>query len=218
MLEEVNNRVDQVTKNSADLQETNALISNIAHQTNLLAMNAAIEAAHAGDAGSGFAVVADEIRSLAEKSSSQSKTTNGVLKKMVETIKQTSDSTNKAAEVFGDILDRIEKLTELEQRIDTAMKEQSTGSRDILQSLSVMKETSSNVEESGKTIKEITTAMSTEVTLLQNASTAMLAGMDEIAQGSQEINKAVTEISDMSIKNHDNITLVNKEIAKFKTE
>ena len=102
-LQEVAADIQEIAKESEGLLEINAVMENIASQTNLLSMNAAIEAAHAGEAGKGFSVVADEIRKLAESSSEQSKTISIILKKIKESIDKITLSTDTVLAKFEDI-------------------------------------------------------------------------------------------------------------------
>ncbi len=129
--------IQDIARESEGLLEINAVMENIASQTNLLSMNAAIEAAHAGESGKGFAVVADEIRKLAESSSEQSKTISTVLKKIKASIDKISLSTDNVLKKF-EVIDRgVKIVAEQEENIRNAMEEQDQGSKQILEAIGI---------------------------------------------------------------------------------
>ncbi|HCC37599.1 MAG TPA: methyl-accepting chemotaxis protein, partial [Treponema sp.] len=134
-LQKVAEDIREIAKESEGLLEINSVMENIASQTNLLSMNAAIEAAHAGEAGKGFAVVADEIRKLAENSGEQSKTISAVLKKIKTSIDLITKSTSVVLDRFGTIEKEVEIVSNQETQIRNAMEEQGAGSRQILEAI-----------------------------------------------------------------------------------
>jgi methyl-accepting chemotaxis protein len=115
-------QMSAVQSSRKELDESIRLISRIAQQTNLLAMNAAIEAAHAGDAGSGFAVVASEVRNLADESSGHAKRIAEVVKTMNQTIDEGTRVVEEAGALFGSIGTNVEsvqpELTALDETLD----------------------------------------------------------------------------------------------------
>jgi methyl-accepting chemotaxis protein len=132
-LQEVSADIQEIARESEGLLEINSVMENIASQTNLLSMNAAIEAAHAGEAGKGFAVVADEIRKLAESSSEQSKTIGNVLKKIKTSIDKITRSTENVLSKFEAIDSSVKTVSEQEETIRNAMENQGAGSKQILE-------------------------------------------------------------------------------------
>ena len=132
------------------------VIGQISSQTNLLAMNAAIEAAHAGEFGAGFSVVADEIRKLAEDSGRQAKQIGEVLK----TIKQMVDNAySKAGTVqseFDSVVSLAGQVKDQELQVKNSMDEQNAGNNLLLQSLSQMKDGTHAVEDAAKHLKDDT--------------------------------------------------------------
>lgn len=139
-LKDVTTLVAEIEQDSQGLVEMSKMIQSIASQTNLLAMNAAIEAAHAGTAGAGFAVVADEIRKLAESSSGQAKNIHKVLDKIKKSIDSTYTKTKVMQSEFAEIVSLSEKVKNQETDVLNAVNEENKGGKLVLSSISKLKE------------------------------------------------------------------------------
>jgi len=144
-LNEVASDIRQIAEESEALLGINSVMQDIASQTNLLSMNAAIEAAHAGESGRGFAVVAAEIRKLAISSSEHSKSISGVLRKIKGAIDKITVSTETVLDKFNTIDDSIKTVAEQEQKVLNAMGEQRTGSEQLLQAITQVSEITQRV-------------------------------------------------------------------------
>ncbi|MCL2233689.1 MAG: methyl-accepting chemotaxis protein [Treponema sp.] len=161
-INEVVTDIRGIASESESLLEINSVMANIASQTNLLSMNAAIEAAHAGEAGRGFAVVADEIRKLAESSSKQSKTISTVLKTIKASIDKITKSAENVLNRFDTIDGGIKTVAEQERGVLNAMEEQRHGSEQVLQAISQVSDITQRVKnDAQQMVKRQTSAMNT---------------------------------------------------------
>ena len=215
-LNEVATDIQDIAKESEGLMEINSVMENIASQTNLLSMNAAIEAAHAGDAGRGFAVVADEIRKLAESSSEQSKTIGLVLKKIKGSIDKISHSTDKVLDKFGDIDHGVRTVAEQEGNIRNAMEEQNSGSKNILQAASQVNDITTQVRTGAEEMLQGSSEVISEAKNLDMLTQEISRGMAEMAVGAEQVNQAVNTVNDLSSRNRENISTLAQAVSRFK--
>ena len=166
-------KVGEIQAQAGRLKEANSVIRSIASQTNLLAMNASIEAAHAGAAGKGFAVVAGEIRSLAESSAKQSKSIGDLIKSITEAIMGIVDASKLSLNSFKSLDEKIGEIQSMLSQVLSSVDEQQEGANGLLDSMSI-------VDSSSRSIQDASSEM-------QEQSDKVFSRMDELRTSASEI-------------------------------
>ncbi|GHU21374.1 methyl-accepting chemotaxis protein [Spirochaetia bacterium] len=215
-LKEVTKNIQEILSESEGLLQINAVMDNIASQTNLLSMNAAIEAAHAGESGKGFAVVAAEIRKLAVSSGAQSQTIGTILKKITDSMDKISKSTANVLNKFEAIDKNVKMVREQEDAIRASMEEQNAGSKQILESISLLHNYTLKVKDSSQEMSEGSSQVIKESRNLESTTAEITGGMKEISTGAEHINGAVGRVNTISVQNKEHISVLVESISRFK--
>jgi len=209
IIHEIHNSVDEISG-------TASVIQSVASQTNLLAMNAAIEAAHAGDSGRGFAVVADEIRKLAETSSLNSKRISGVIKDVIKNIQEAESSGVETQKAFSDIDTEVIGVSQSLKEISSSMSELNIGGAQILEAMDELQNVSVQVTSSSGIISEVSTSFDSGIKTIEMITNNVNNGTTEIENAVDEIAGSMSEVIDLATNLDEISESLSREVDQYK--
>lgn len=212
---DMKNKVMDISGKSRSMSEANAVIDNIAAQTNLLAMNAAIEAAHAGEAGKGFAVVAGEIRKLAVNSSAQSKSISAALKELVTSISEVVETSQTLSQAFEDVRTVIGFLAEEMRLVQTVMDQQGEGNRRVQNSFETIHRLNEEVRTSAAQMASGSQSILAKTADLVEITNEISSSMDNMTSSAKEIGAAVGNVVTLSQTTEQGVQTVKAQIGRF---
>ncbi|MBI9104846.1 MAG: HAMP domain-containing protein [Spirochaetales bacterium] len=211
IIHEIHNSVDEISG-------TAFVIQSVASQTNLLAMNAAIEAAHAGDAGRGFAVVADEIRKLAETSSLNSKRISGVIKDVIKNIEEAVSSGGETQKAFSDIDQEVKGVSQSLKEISSSMAELNIGGEQILKAMDELQNVSSEVTVSGREMSDVSTSFNSQIENIVRITKEVTSGTVEIENSIEGISSAMSKVNGLAEELDEVSDSLICEVGRYKTK
>lgn len=209
-------QIQEVQAESGALLEMNTVISSVASQTNLLAMNAAIEAAHAGEAGAGFAVVADEIRKLAETTSKQAKDSSASLRSIQSRINDISESSLDVEKSFEETIAEIKNFETTMNGLSQTVSEQGSRAEEILASLTDIKNSCSTVKESSQVITSGTGQVAENCRTLTSMQAEVDSGIQSCGSASNALSATSQSMTEISDKAQKSVKVLSEAVSAFK--
>jgi len=210
-------KIGEIPKSIVTIREMAGVIQDVASQTNLLAMNAAIEAAHAGEAGRGFAVVADEIRKLSEASTRSSRDISESIKMIVKTIDEASGANVETTRAFAAIDAKIGEVSRSFSELYSSISEIRIGSQQILSAMVDLQERSLRVKEGSKTMDEGSSDIKSLMEDLGRVSSEVTSNISEIAAGLSDIGLSIRKVASFSEKVGTESAMLDEAVNAFKT-
>jgi len=216
-LSQMSDVVQVIAGNVEKITEMVTVINDIASQTDLLSMNAAIEAAHAGDAGRGFAVVAEEIRKLSETTRENARAINDVLEGIGSQARQASAASKSTDQAFLEIDKEVTSVSQALSEINASTEELSLGGEQILEAMQMLQDVSSRVREGSEEMENGAAGMGEAMQTVREISGEVLNLVKDIARGSSLISQSTMAVNQLTAELDNTAQRLDQEIHRFKT-
>lgn len=207
--------MNQIHESSIEVKNMIRMIQEVARETNLLSMNAAIEAAHAGQFGAGFAVVASEVRNLAESSAKSARNVQESINEMAEKIEAGVDAINSAGDSFENIAKQVITNAEYVSNISSAMKEQNAGAigtqKSTLAVVETVKAVNELAQEETADAEKVREFMKTVV----QASESTMNAVSESFGASEHLKSSILMVEESAEGNKTSVNLIQQQMKQF---
>lgn len=210
--------IEGITEKSKQMIDVIEVIQAVASQTNLLAMNAAIEAAHAGEAGKGFSVVADEIRKLSESTQNSAKDISLLITEMAESMEGGSSNMESTSQAFSKIRQDIGEQTKVVEEISMTVERQARDASLVLEAtekaMNQLNEAASLVRNQATYTGEIKTRIDNVVSLSEKVNSSLLSSQKVI----NDFASSMGLVQEKAEQNKDSVISITQELNKYKIQ
>ena len=214
---ESSDAINKIFKSSNNILEMMEIIDEIAKETNLLAMNAAIEAAHAGEYGKGFSIVSDEIRKLSEETSDNSKSINSALNQIILDINNFSQLNKITHESLHNIINGIQEVINAMEEMYTGINELVIGSNEIVKEITELTNISQNIKVNVSGINNSSDSINTNVKNITELSSVILNEINNIHSMATNISSSMNELTKTDESNKKYVLGIDNNLNQFRT-